>query len=119
MSGPKSYISTHMLNTARGIPAAGVVIEFWRMAPAPTLLVRTETDADGKARDPLLAEEDFIPGRHELRFFVGDYFRSQGLAEDPAYLDVVVVSVGLRPGQGHYHIPLLCSPWSYTTYRGS
>ena len=66
---------------------------------------------------PLLSPQDFLPGRYELRFGVGDYFADQG--NDPGYLDWVAIRVGLTAEGGHYHVPLLCSPWSYSTYRGS
>ena len=114
-----SYLSTHMLNTAQGIPAEGVAVELWRLEPEPVLLARSVTTADGRTRDPLLPEAAFIPGLHELRFAVGDYFERRGLAGDAGYLDVVPVRIRLAAGQGHYHVPLLCSPFSYTTYRGS
>jgi 5-hydroxyisourate hydrolase len=114
-----SYLSTHILNTAKGGPAAGVTVELWRLEPDPAHIITTVTDKDGRASQPLLPEAGFVPGRYELRFHMGAYFQGSGLAADPAYLDVVPVRVWLAPGQGHYHVPLLCAPWSYTTYRGS
>ncbi len=114
-----SYLTTHILDTARGRPGAGVTVELWRLEPEPGHILTTVTNADGRARDPLLPEAGFIPGRYELRFHIGAYFREAGLAADPPYLDVVPVRVHLVAGQGHYHVPLLCAPWSYTTYRGS
>jgi len=117
-SGPGS-LSTHVLNTAEGIPAEGMVVELWRMDPTPVLVVTRRTNADGRTDGPMMAQADFIPGRYELRFAVAEYFsaRSQGAALP--YLDVVTLAVGLSADQGHYHVPLLCSPWSYATYRGS
>jgi 5-hydroxyisourate hydrolase len=114
-----SYLSTHVLNTARGIPAEGVVLELLRLDPDPAPIRRTITDRDGRPAEPLLPEEGFVPGHYELRFHIGAYFAALGLASDPPYLDVVPVRVFLAGGQGHYHVPLLCSPFSYTTYRGS
>jgi len=114
-----SYLSTHVLNTTRGGAAAGVAVELWRLEPQPGLIVATVTTLDGRNAVPLLAEADFVAGVYELRFHMGAYFRGIGLAADPAYLDVVPVRVTLAAGQGHYHVPLLCSPFSYTTYRGS
>ncbi|TCZ57918.1 hydroxyisourate hydrolase [Roseicella aquatilis] len=114
-----SYLTTHVLDTARGRPGAGVTVELWRVEPEPAHVGTIVTDADGRAGAPLLPEAGFVPGRYELRFHVGDYFRDSGLAADPAFLDVVPVRVHLAAGQGHYHVPLLCAPWSYTTYRGS
>ncbi len=119
MAVPPSYLTTHVLDTARGRPAEGLAVELHRLDPQPALLCRTVTDRDGKARDPLLPEDRFVPGRYELRFHLGAHFAALGLAADPAYLDVVPVRVFLAAGQGPYHVPLLCSPWSYTTYRGS
>lgn len=114
-----SALSTHVLNTAEGRPAAGVAIELWRMDPAPQRVAAAVTDADGRPGVPLLPPEAFRPGRYELRFFMGDYFAGRGIGPAERFLDVVTVAIGLAAGQGHYHVPLLCSPFSYTTYRGS
>jgi 5-hydroxyisourate hydrolase len=114
-----SYLTTHILDTARGRPGAGVTVELWRLEPEPAHVRTTVTNQDGRAREPLLPEQGFMPGLYELRFHVGAYFRDSGLAQEPPYLDVVPVRVHLAAGQGHYHVPLLCAPWSYTTYRGS
>lgn len=117
-NGPGS-LSTHVLNTAEGIPGEGVRVELWRMGPAPERLVETLTNADGRTDAALLPPGTFRAGRYELRFHIGAYFQARGLAPDPLYLDVVAINVGLADGQRHYHVPLLCTPWSYTTYRGS
>jgi 5-hydroxyisourate hydrolase len=117
-NGPGT-LSTHVLNTAEGMPAEGVAIALWRMDPEPALVCETRTDADGRAADPLLPPGAFLAGRYELRFSIGAYFAARGIAADPPFLDVVAVNVGLEDGRGHYHVPLLCSPWSYSTYRGS
>lgn len=119
MAQQDSYLSTHMLNTAQGIPAEGVGVELWRLEPEPVLVTRTVTTADGRNQAPLLPEAGFRPGLHELRFAVGAYFAGRGLAPAEGYLEVVPVRIRLADGQGHYHVPLLCSPYSYTTYRGS
>lgn len=119
MAQHDSYLSTHMLNTAEGRPAEGVGIELWRLEPAPVLLVSTVTTADGRNQAILLPEAELIPGLHELRFAVGAYFHGRGLTPAEGYLEVVPVRIRLAAGQGHYHVPLLCSPFSYTTYRGS
>ena len=112
-----SALTTHVLDTAAGTPAAGMALELWRMDPDPVRLARTVTNADGRTDHPLLTPETFAPGRYELRFEVGAYFAAHG--GDPGYLGTVTLNVGLREGQGHYHVPLLCSPWSHATYRGS
>lgn len=112
-------LSTHVLNTALGIPAAGVRVELHRLEPDPAPVCEARTTADGRTDAILLPAAEFRPGRYELRFHMGEYFRGLGLGAEPAYLDVVPVRIHLAAGQGHYHVPLLCSPWSYTTYRGS
>jgi len=114
-----SVLSTHVLDTAQGRAAAGVAVELWRMQPAPALLVATVTNADGRATEPLLSMADFVPGRYELRFAIGAYFAAAGLGTDPPFHDVVTVNVHLAAGAEHYHVPLLVSPFAYTTYRGS
>lgn len=119
MADQSGTLSTHVLNTAEGIPGQGVRIELWRMEGAPELVGSAVTNADGRPEGPLLPAGAFRAGRYELRFHVGDYFAARGLAAEPRFLDVVAVSVGLAAGVAHYHVPLLCSPWSYSTYRGS
>jgi 5-hydroxyisourate hydrolase len=117
-SGPGS-LSTHVLNTAEGIPAEGMVVELWRMDPTPVLVVSRRTNADGRTDGPMMSAAEFQAGRYELRFAVAEYFRARSQGGDLAFLDVVTLAVGLSADQGHYHVPLLCSPWSYSTYRGS
>jgi hydroxyisourate hydrolase len=89
-------------------------VELWRIEPAGQVKVTERlTNVDGRTDAPLLTAEEFVPGRYELRFHVGAHFAGEG------FLDVVPIAVRLEAGQGHYHVPLLCSPWSYATYRGS
>lgn len=114
-----SYLSTHVLDTARGRPGAGIRVELHRLSPGLVAIADVVTDADGRSPVPLLPEAGFVPGVYELRFHIGAYFAAAGLASDPPYLDVVPVRVTLLAGQGHYHVPLNCSPYGYTTYRGS
>ncbi|WP_211848881.1 hydroxyisourate hydrolase [Neoroseomonas eburnea] len=112
-------LTTHVLNTAEGVPGEGIRVELWRLDPEPAQLAETVTDADGRTPQPLLSPGAFRAGRYELRFHIGAYFAARGIAPSPPFLDVVTVTVGLADGRGHYHVPLLCSPWSYSTYRGS
>ncbi|HYZ33730.1 MAG TPA: hydroxyisourate hydrolase [Crenalkalicoccus sp.] len=114
---PGCRLTTHVLDTARGVPAAGVRVELHRIAPGPAALEGAMTDADGRA--VLLPEDAFRPGRYELRFHIGAYFAATGLAEDPPFLDIVPVRVLLPEGRAQTHVPLLCAPFGYTTYRGS
>lgn len=115
-------LSTHVLDTARGRPATGVGVTLHRLDAdgGRVLVTRTVTNGDGRTDAPLLAEAAFRPGTYEIAFEVGAYFTGTGEAPpDPPFLDVVPVRVTLAAGAKGYHIPLLVSPWSYSTYRGS
>lgn len=114
-------LTTHVLDTAAGVPARGVGIELSiRMHDGWHRLASTATNADGRTDAPLLAPEAFRTGRYRLEFAIGQYFRANGTAlPDPAFLDVVALEFGIADPAAHYHVPLLASPWSYSTYRGS
>ncbi|MBL8908595.1 MAG: hydroxyisourate hydrolase [Rhizobiales bacterium] len=113
-------LTTHVLDTAAGRPAAGLRLEVWAMEPEPRFLKAATTNADGRVETPLLAGEEFLGGVYELRFFVGEYLRIHGLAlPDPAFLDVIPIRFGIADAGQHYHVPLLFSPYAYSTYRGS
>jgi 5-hydroxyisourate hydrolase len=115
-------LSTHVLDTAHGCPAKGVKIELHRLqADGAWALVKTvATNADGRTDEPLLTGDAYKPGMYMLTFHAGDYFRARGtkLAE-PAFLDIVPIRFSIADPDGHYHVPLLVSPWAYSTYRGS
>ncbi|MEO3428773.1 hydroxyisourate hydrolase [Pelagibius sp. CAU 1746] len=114
-------LTTHVLDTAGGRPAAGVRIEVFRLAGGTREpLCEVETNADGRCDGPLLHGADFTAGTYELVFHAGDYFRAAGTPlPSPAFLEAVPVRFGIaEPGQ-HYHVPLLISPYGYSTYRGS
>jgi 5-hydroxyisourate hydrolase len=114
-------LTTHVLNIASGVPAAGMRIELRRMVNgAPTVLSASQTNADGRCPAPLLDGAALESGLYSLTFHVADYFRSrrEPLAEPP-FLDKVVVDFGISDPAQNYHVPLLVSPWSYSTYRGS
>jgi 5-hydroxyisourate hydrolase len=120
--GEKRRLSTHVLDTARGRPAAGVVIELYRLEPdgSRDLVVRATTNADGRTDRPLLADETFVAGSYEMIFEIGDYFRAHGVVlEEPAFLESVPIRFHLNESDPACHVPLVCSPWSYATYRGS
>lgn len=110
-------LSTHVLDTASGRPAEGLRIELYR---GSNLVKDVVTNADGRCDEALLSEAEFASGDYELRFHAGDYLRGQGVKLlEPAFLDIIPIRFGLAEGQGHYHVPLLLSPYGYSTYRGS
>ena len=114
-------LSTHVLDTSRGIPAAGMTIELSRLdaAGVPVSLKRVLTNSDGRTDSPLLTEE-LTPGVYELVFSAGDYFRAQGVpVPDPPFLDRIAIRFGIADAEAACHVPLLVSPYSYSTYRGS
>ncbi|MEM9734041.1 MAG: hydroxyisourate hydrolase [Pseudomonadota bacterium] len=118
----KGFLTTHVLDTARGCPAAGVKIELYRIAEsARTKLNEAVTNADGRTDSPILAQDQFDQGQYELTFFAGDYLRANGLeqAVDTLFLDQVPIRFGVNDATAHYHVPLLLSPFGYSTYRGS
>jgi 5-hydroxyisourate hydrolase len=111
-------LTTHVLDTSTGKPAAGLLLELTRL-PDRAVLARRVTNTDGRVDEPLLDGETFRRGQYELAFHVGDYYRQAGLTlADPAFLDIVPVRFGLAD-DAHYHVPLLVSPYGYSTYRGS
>lgn len=115
-------LSTHVLDTHAGRPAAGVAIELVELDAAGPFrtLVRTTTNSDGRTDQPLIGGRPVPIGRYELRFAVGAYFAGRGLGlPDPPFLDVVPVRFAVAEAEGHYHVPLVATPWSYSTYRGS
>lgn len=115
-------LSTHVLDIQAGRPAAGVAIELLRIGKDGTAspVKTTCTNADGRTDAPLLAGDELTAGVYELRFHAGDYFRGAGQAlPEPAFVDVVPIRFGVADAAGHYHVPLLVSPWAFSTYRGS
>jgi 2-oxo-4-hydroxy-4-carboxy-5-ureidoimidazoline decarboxylase len=114
-------LSTHVLDLTEGRPAAGLAIEFVELAAdGAHPVARASTNADGRTDRPLIGERPIPIATYELRFHVGAYFRGRGApAADPAFLDVVPIRFGIAEPEAHYHVPLLATPWSYSTYRGS
>ena len=114
-------LSTHVLDTARGRPAAGIPIELHRLGDGVrTRLATAVTNADGRTDAPLLGADAMRAGVYELTFHVADYYRAHAVAlADPPFVDRVAVRFGIADAEANYHVPLLCSPWSYSTYRGS
>lgn len=114
-------LSTHVLDTTAGRPAAGMRIDFAAVDGAAVRPLKTiSTNADGRTDEPLLAADAMRVGQYELRFHVAAYYRALGVAlPDPPFLDIVPIRFAIFDAGAHYHVPLLCSPWSYSTYRGS
>ncbi len=114
-------LTTHVLDTANGCPAAGMAVRLYRFdAEGPKWLCSLTLNADGRADGPVLEGAKFLAGRYRLVFEVAAYFRGRGQAlPEPAFLDEVPLDFGIADPDSHYHVPLLASPWSYSTYRGS
>jgi 5-hydroxyisourate hydrolase len=114
-------LTTHMLDTVSGKPAEGVRIDFAALEGDAYRLVRTvHTNADGRNAEPLLTPETMKTGQFQLTFYIAEYFTRLGsVLPDPPFLDRAVIQFGMADATSHYHVPLLASPWSYTTYRGS
>ena len=115
------FLTTHVLDTASGKPASGLKIELYRLNDASAEKLKTVvTNDDGRVDGPILAKEDFAVGIYELRFLAGDYLRAKdGNLAEPLFLDVVPIRFGMADANAHYHVPLLLSPYGYSTYRGS
>jgi 2-oxo-4-hydroxy-4-carboxy-5-ureidoimidazoline decarboxylase len=116
------HLSTHVLDTLRGGPASGVAIELFEVmaSGAARLLSRTSTNADGRTDRPLITEQPIPIAQYELRFGIGEYFARQGTpAADPPFLGVIPIRFAVAEPESRYHVPILVTPWSYSTYRGS
>jgi 5-hydroxyisourate hydrolase len=114
-------LTTHVLDASAGVPAVGMRIELRSTASSGSLeLADVRTNSDGRCAPPLLEGADFRAGRYALVFHVSEYFQTRGVAlPDPPFLDRVVVEFGVSDATAHYHVPLIVTPWSYSTYRGS
>lgn len=112
-----SGLTTHILDTMHGRPAAGVRL---RLSRDGEPVMSAVTNLDGRVDGPLLTGDQLAPGRYRLAFDIGEYYRDLGVAlPEPAFLDVVVIDFGVADTASHYHVPLLVSPYGYSTYRGS
>jgi 5-hydroxyisourate hydrolase len=114
-------LSTHVLDTMQGKPAAGMLLSLWHQSANGDWveIVSTVTNADGRTDQPLLSGDTIATGDYELRFVVNRYFASQGIADAGRFLNIVPINFRIDDEQGSYHVPLLVSPWAYSTYRGS
>jgi 5-hydroxyisourate hydrolase len=109
-------LTTHVLDTARGCPAKGLKLELWR---DDTRLKSVTTNGDGRVDGSILEGSAFTSGTYELRFFAGEYLRAHGKLPEPLFLDVIPIRFGIADANQHFHVPLLLSPFGYSTYRGS
>ena len=118
MSG---YLTTHVLDTARGLPAEGIKIALYRLnGDARSLVAETVTNNDGRTNNPILPMDEFVTGQYELVFSCGDYLETHDLAQGALkFLDDIPIRFGMDDPEAHYHVPLLLSPYGYSTYRGS
>jgi 5-hydroxyisourate hydrolase len=112
-------LTTHVLDTALGRPAAGLTIELYRLSPDDRHLATVTTNADGRVDGPIVEGAAFSKGVYELRFHAGAYLRATSQVSDPSFLDVIPIRFGIAAPDEHYHVPLLLSPFAYSTYRGS
>lgn len=114
-------LTTHVLDTTHGLPGAEIKVELYKVNEDSTEKLATVlTNSDGRTDAPILAGNDFRPGKYQLVFYVADYYRSKGVEMDAVpFLDDVVIRFGLDDPDAHYHVPLLVSPYSFSTYRGS
>ena len=114
-------LTTHVLDAAHGCPGSAITVELYRVEGEQLhLLSRVLTNHDGRCDAPILQGDDYRSCVYQLQFHAGDYYRARGVQlPDPAFLDVVVLRFGIDASQEHYHVPLLISPYSYSTYRGS
>lgn len=114
-------LTTHVLDAAHGCPGNSIKVELYRVEGSQLTLVATAvTNSDGRCDAPLLEGDTYRSGVYQLQFSAGDYYRARGVQlPEPAFLDVVVLRFGISAEQDHYHVPLLISPYSYSTYRGS
>lgn len=116
MSG---YLTTHILDTAGGCPAAGIKITLYKVSGnSHRKIAETVTNADGRTDSPILPTDKFEKGQYELIFHCGDYLRGNGVNADPLFLEDIPIRFGMAEDD-HYHVPLLLSPYGYSTYRGS
>jgi 5-hydroxyisourate hydrolase len=121
MGKPMGKLTTHVLDTAHGCPGAGITVELHTITHDGRTLLKTDvTNSDGRCASPLLDAAAIKPGQYELVFHAGDYYAARGVAlSNPRFLDRITLAFGIADASQNYHVPLVMTPWSYSTYRGS
>ncbi|MBC3869501.1 hydroxyisourate hydrolase [Undibacterium oligocarboniphilum] len=121
MGSHTGRLTTHVLDTAHGKPGRGIAVHLYRQqADGRTLICSRLTNADGRCDQPLLEADAMENGTYELDFDIGSYFAALGTdLPEPAFLNIVTLRFAIADANAHYHVPLVCTPWSYSTYRGS
>lgn len=123
MPDSNGYLTTHVLDTARGVPASGISITLYRVTGnSRRKIAVATTNSDGRTDKPILPREKFTSGQYELVFAAGDYLRRNklvGKKDEPLFLEDIPIRFGINDESAHYHVPLLLSPYGYSTYRGS
>lgn len=113
-------LTTHVLDTYHGTPGEGIAVELTRLGAQRESIIRTRTNQDGRCSEPLLSGETMQAGNYEITFDLESYYRGKGVQlPQPPFLSTVVIRIGIADVAANYHVPLLASPWSYSTYRGS
>ncbi len=116
----QGFLTTHILDTARGCPAEGVSIDLYKLdGEVRTHMTSTITNDDGRTNSPIIPKGELDVGTYELVFKIGDYFKGHAPKSDHSFIDVVPIRFGIDDATSHYHVPLLASPFSFSTYRGS
>ena len=115
----KGFLTTHVLDVYSGNPAKDIKVDLYYISNKREKLNSIILNQDGRSDKPLLEGENFLKGKYELIFFIGEYFKNISKSDELPFLDDVVIRFGISNSKEHYHVPLLVSPWSYSTYRGS
>ena len=115
----EGYLTTHVLDIYNGKPGSGIDVELYSIDDERIKIKSFQLNNDGRSYAPIIKGEEFKTGKYELVFFVGPYFNSINSLKKPYFLDDIIIRFGINNTSEHYHVPLLVSPWSYSTYRGS
>ncbi|PPR47452.1 MAG: 5-hydroxyisourate hydrolase [Alphaproteobacteria bacterium MarineAlpha5_Bin9] len=115
----KGFLSTHVLDIYNGKPGNGINVELYSIDKKRVKIKSFLLNKDGRTKEPILMGKKFKKGKYELIFYIGSYYKKINTLKKPYFLDDIVIRFGINNSSEHYHVPLLVSPWSYSTYRGS